>query len=89
MNGIEQLLTSNIAAIITTTVFIGYLWRKDKTDTQRDADQQKLFQKRHKEFYRLMGQYLSESYKIVKENTEAYNRLSVQIQKLSDVIQKQ
>ena len=86
MQSVENLLLSNIAAIVVTAMFMIYLYRRDRNDKEMRCQDQAMYQERHKEFNLIITNHLNHANEVIKENTTAYKELSVQMQKLSDII---
>jgi hypothetical protein len=76
MDGLEQLLISNVAAVIVTGAFIWYLNKKSILDRQTYSD-----------FNTTLGNHLSHSNKVIKDNSKTIAKNAVVLQKLCDCIE--
>lgn len=71
----DQLLTSNIAAIVTTGAFLFYLTRKDK-----------LSKETYDQFSRVIENHLTHSNQMMATSNKVNKELAKKLQKLTDTI---
>jgi len=75
MNGIEQLLTQNVSAIIISAIFIFYM--RDRDRMSRDT---------YKQFNEMIGNHLHAANQVIKDDTNAKLKFVATLQQLSDCI---
>jgi len=75
MNGLEQVLTNNTAAIAIAGIFIYYLREKDKLNRET-----------YKEFNDMIANHLHDANKVISNNTETQLKFVTTLQQLSDCI---
>ena len=75
MNGIDQLVMSNVAAIVVTGGFLVYLYKKSQMD-----------KKTFDGFNKTFSNHLKAANKVIKEDTDAKLKFVQSLQELTDCI---